>query len=328
MDVLSEVLHGVRLTGAIYFDVRARAPWTAETPPLPQIHTKVMPDFEYVIGFHIVLDGDCWAYLVEESEPPVWMSAGDTILLTRGDGHVLGTEAGRRAEPDYGIYRRAQDRPLPFVLDELGGEGESTRFVCGYLGCDARPFNPILNALPRMVHVQNVEGQRNSTIELIRLALEESTGRREGKETVLAKLSELMFVGALRQYIDTLSSDSKGWLAGLRDPQVGAALNLIHGRPAEDWTLERLAEAVHMSRSAFADRFSYYVDESPIRYLARWRMQLALRYLDSPGTSIAEAAERVGYHSEAAFNRAFKKYMGIPPGEWRQHHRKQGEDTH
>lgn len=317
MDVLSEVLRGVRMSGAIYFDVRPRAPWSAETPPLAHIRKRVMPQSEFVVGFHIILDGWCWAQLGDESEPPIRIEEGDAILFTHGDGHVLGTEIGLRAKPDYEIYRQYLNQPLPYVLDEIGGDGEPARFVCGYLGCDARPFNPILSALPRMVHVQLGRRERDSTLELLRMALEESGRRREGSETVLAKLSELMFVEALRQYIDTLPADSRGWLAGLRDPQVGAALNLIHGQPAENWTLEELAEAVHMSRSAFAERFSYYVQEPPMHYLTRWRMQLALRLLDAPGLSIAQAAERVGYRSEAAFSRAFKKYMGLPPGKWR-----------
>lgn len=287
MDVLSEVLRGVRMTGAIYFDVRARAPWHAETPPLSHIHGRVMPESEYVIGFHIMLDGWCWAQLGDESEPPVRMNEGDAVLIPHGDAHVMGSEPGRRGALDYDVYRPAVDRPLPFVLDELGGEGEPARFACGYIGCDARPFNPILAALPRMVHVQLAKDARNPTIDLMRMALEESTGQRDGKETILAKLSELMFVEALRQYIDTLATDSRGWLSGLRDPQVGAAMSLIHGRPEEGWTLERLAQQVHMSRSAFAGRFSYYVQESPMRYLARWRMQLALKLLDSPDITIA-----------------------------------------
>lgn len=325
MDVLSEVLSGVRMTGAVYFDIRACAPWSAETPALSSIRTRVMPEFEHVIAFHIVLDGRCWAQLGDESESPVRMERGDAILFTQGDAHVLNTEPGRRAEPDFEIYRRSVDRPLPFVLDELGADGEPSRLVCGYIGCDARPFNPIVSSLPRMIHVRTAEGDGNRTIDLIRIAVEESTNRREGGETVLAKLSELMFVQALRRYIDSLPSDSKGWLSGLRDPHVGAALSLIHGRPDEDWTQDRLAEEIGMSRSAFAERFSYYVQESPVRYLTRWRMQLALRLLDSPGASIAEVANRVGYQSEAAFSRAFKKHVGVPPGEWRRHREAQAD---
>lgn len=202
-------------------------------------------------------------------------------------------------------------------MKEFGGAGAAVRLVCGYLGCDARPFNPILAGLPRLMHVRCARPDADPTLELIRMALEESASPRAGGETVLAKLSELMFVQSLRSFVDQLPPESEGWLSGLRDPHVGLALGLIHGRPAEDWTLERLAREVRLSRSAFADRFSHFVQEPPMRYLGRWRMQLAVRALESPSTSIAQAASQVGYQSEAAFNRAFKKHVGVPPGQWR-----------
>jgi AraC-like DNA-binding protein len=316
MDVLSEVLRAVRLTGAIYFDVSARAPWVAETPSLSRICARVMPDFEHVLAFHIMLEGQCWAQLGDESAPATHLERGDTILFPHGDGHVMGSEAGRRAEPNYDLYVRPSDRPLPFVLEEMGGTGDPARFVCGYLGCDTHPFNPILSALPKMIRLASSPG-RDAIAELIAIALAENRQQRAGSETILAKLSELMFVQALRRYVDELSAESTGWLSGLRDPQIGAALGLIHGRPAEPWTLEKLARQVGLSRSAFAERFAHYVEEPPMRYLGRWRMQLARRSLEMPGTSVAQAAARVGYHSEAAFHRAFKKYVGVPPGEWR-----------
>jgi AraC-like DNA-binding protein len=317
MDVLSEVLRAVRLTGAIYFDVTARAPWVAETPPVARICGEVMPAFEHVIAFHIMLDGWCWAHLADDSAPPIRLAAGDAVLFPQGDRHAMGTEPGRHAEPDLSLYYRPTDRPLPFVLAELGGNGERARFVCGYLGCDARPFNPILATLPRMMHVRAETNGGHRLAELIRMAVEESTSRREGGETILARLSELMFVQALRRYIDDLPAESRGWLPGLRDPHVGAALSLMHGQAAESWTLERLAKKVGLSRSALSERFTHYVKEPPMHYLARWRMQLAARALESPTAGIAAVAADVGYQSEAAFNRAFKKFVGVPPGEWR-----------
>ena len=317
MDVLSEVLRAVRLTGAIYFDVNPRAPWVATTPAMSRICGRVMPDFEHVIAFHIMLDGCCWAQLDDHSSPPVQLAAGDAILFPHGDPHSMSTEAGRCGQPNLDLYYRPTDRPLPFVLSELGGEGEPARFVCGYLGCDARPFNPIVAALPRMMHVPADTHGGNRLAELIRMAVEESTNRREGGETILARLSELMFVQALRRYVDDLPADSRGWLSGLRDPHVGAALSLMHAQAEEDWTLERLAKKVGLSRSVLSERFTHYVKEPPMHYLGRWRMQLAARALESPTASIAAIAANVGYQSEAAFNRAFKKYVGVPPGEWR-----------
>lgn len=317
MDVLSDVLRAVRLTGAVYFEVSARGPWVAETPPASRICAKVMPEFEHVISFHIMLDGWCWAQLADESEPPVRMDAGDAVIFVGGEGHYMGTECGKRAEPNLDLYYRPADRALPFVLNEIGGSGEPARFVCGYLGCDARPYNPLLGALPRMLHVKCTSEAGDLTCKLIRVALQESGRHRTGGETILSKLGELMFLQAVRQHIDGLPAHSTGWLAGLRDRHVGAALALMHSRPSEAWTIEALAREVGMSRSALADRFSGLMGTPPMHYLSNWRLQLATRLLESPGKSIAEAAAEVGYESEAAFNRAFKKAVGAPPGAWR-----------
>ena len=317
MDVLSEVLRTIRLTGAVYFDVRLKASWATETPDIETICSKVMPEFEHVIAFHIMLEGACWAQLGNESAPPVRLEAGDVVLFPQGDSHFLASEAGKRSKPDLSLYYRPTDHPLPFTVNETEGSGEEARFTCGYLGCDARPFNPILNALPAMVHVDNSAAGSNIAVDLIHMALKESSSHRAGGETVLAKLSELMFVEALRRYLDGLPQDSEGWLSGLRDEHIGKALSLVHGQPAKNWTLNQLASAVGLSRTIFAERFQHYVQESPIRYLGRLRMQLALLALASPEKSIAQAAAQVGYQSEAAFNRAFKKHMGVPPGRWR-----------
>ena len=315
MDVLSDVLRAVRLTGAIYFDVRAREPWVAETPATSRICANVMPAFEHAISFHIMLDGWCWAQLADESEPAVKMESGDAVIFIGGEGHFMSTVPGKRAEANMDLYQPAKERPLPFLINGLGGEGKQARFVCGYLGCDARPFNPILEALPRMLVVKSNPG--DATHNLMLMALAENETPRAGGETILAKMSELMFMQAIRQYIDGLPEQSTGWLSGLRDRHVGAALRLMHGRPAEDWTLDALAREVGLSRSAFAERFSELMGVPPMHYLSNWRLQCAARILESQGTSIAQAAAQVGYESEAAFNRAFKKQVGVPPGAWR-----------
>jgi AraC-like DNA-binding protein len=215
------------------------------------------------------------------------------------------------------LYRRPVDQTLPFVLDELGGDGEPARFVCGYLGCDARPFNPIIEALPRLMHVQASSAGGKLTHDLIRLALEESGQRNAGGETILSKLSELMFLQAVRQHIDTMPGEARGWLSGLRDRHVGAALTLMHSKPAYEWTLDGLAKEVGLSRSSFVERFTDLMGSSPMQYLAAWRLQIAARLLEKQNVSIAQAAAEVGYESEAAFNRAFKKQVGMPPGAWR-----------
>jgi AraC-like DNA-binding protein len=317
VDVLSDVLRAVRLTGAIFFDVEARAPWVAATPEGFSIGGKVMPQSEHVIMFHAVTSGGCWAELLDGSMPPMRLDAGDIIVLPMGDAHVLCSEPGMRTEANIDQYRPPIDRSLPIVVSGIGGGGaERARFVCGYLGCDARPFNPVLHALPRVLLARAMDGVGCMT-QLIRLAVEESTARRSGGESVLSRVAELMFVDVVRRHLDMLPKDAGGWLSGLRDPHVGAALALMHGRPADAWTLERLAHEVGLSRSVFADRFAHFMQETPMHYLTRWRMQLASHLLERQGFGVAQVAAEVGYESEAAFSRAFKKSVGVPPGAWR-----------
>jgi AraC-like DNA-binding protein len=317
LDVLSDVLRAVRLTGAVYFDINARAPWVAASPPTATICANVMPDFERVISFHIMLDGHCYAYLADDSEPPLKLETGDAIIFVRGEPHIMASDPTKRAQPEMSMYHRPTDRPLPFVFNEFGGAGEKARVVCGYLGCDAAPFNPILEALPHIMHVKSSTAGGRLIHELIRTALQESQSPRAGGETILSKLSELMFLQAIRDHIETLTTSSKGWLSGLRDRHVGAALALMHGRPVEPWTLDTLSKEVGLSRSAFAERFTEYMGTPPMQYLGNWRLQLAARALERQGTSVAQAAAEVGYESEAAFNRAFKRLVGVPPGAWR-----------
>jgi AraC-like DNA-binding protein len=317
VDVLSDVLSAVRLTGAVYFDINARAPWVAETPPMTRIGPNVMPGFERVISFHVMLEGTCWAQLSDRSEPPVLLESGSGVLFVRGDPHSMSSQQGQGTEPDLSMYYKPKDKTLPFVFNEFGGDGEPAHFVCGYLGCDERPFNPILDALPRILRVVSTPGSGNLIGDLIRVALQEKERPRAGGESLLAKLSELMFVQAVRQHIETLPPEATGWLAGLRDPQIGTALQHMHGRPAAPWTLETLAHEVGLSRSVFADRFTNVMGVPAMHYLGNWRLQRAAHLLERQSVSVAEAAASVGYESEAAFNRAFKRQVGMPPGGWR-----------
>ncbi|TJW13279.1 MAG: AraC family transcriptional regulator [Mesorhizobium sp.] len=317
MDVLSDVLRAVRLTGAIYFDVDASSPWVAESPGTAEIAAAIMPEAEHIISFHAVMSGSCWAALGDDSVPPVLVNAGDVVVFPGGVPNVLGSSPGARGEPNMAMYYRPIDEHLPFAVIHGGGGEERTRFICGYLGCDARPFNPLLAALPAILCARKPADGSSWVIDLFRLALAEGGSGRAGGERILAKLSELMFVEIIRRHLETLPHDSRGWLSGLRDPHVGEALRLIHARPREEWTLDRLAREVGLSRTAFAGRFTHYVEVSPMHYLARWRLQLAGRLLERPNVSIAQAGAEVGYESEAAFNRAFKKFVGVPPGTWR-----------
>ena len=315
MDVLSDVLAAVRLTGAIFFDSTFRTQWVAEAPKASIIAEKVMPNSQYVFYFHTLLEGSCWAEMTDGSMEPIKLEAGDIIAFPMDDAHALCSTIGMRAAPDLAIYTHPIDRQLPYVLNQGSGP-DSCRFVCGYLGCDIRPYNPFIKSLPRVLPGRGAAGQ-GWLAHLLRHAVSETERRNPGGETVLAKLAELLFVEVIRQYVDDLPAGSRGWLSGLRDPQIGLALRLIHSRPAADWTIEGLAREVGMSRSVFADRFTHYAGVSPMQYVARWRMQLAARHLEVPGVSIAQAGAEVGYESEAAFNRAFKKLVGVPPGAWR-----------
>jgi AraC-like DNA-binding protein len=314
IDPLSDVLRAVRLTGAVFFDVEAFSPWAGATPAGSTIVTRLLPGAQHLISYHVVTDGACWASL-RDGSPAVRLSAGDIIVFPHGDEHLLASDPGARAKADYSFYASApRSRPLPV---RLGGHGpESTRLVCGYLGCDTRPFNPLVAGLPRLLHVPSVGPDGGWLGQVARAALVESREPRPGGESVLARLSDLMFVEAVRRHIDTLPAERTGWLAGLRDEFVGRALALLHERVDHPWTLEDLAREVGLSRSTLAERFTHLVGEPPIQYLARWRMQVAAGLL-AEGAKVASAARAVGYASEAAFSRAFKKIVGTPPGNWR-----------
>lgn len=318
MDVLSDVLAGVRLTGAIFFDSTFRKEWVAEAPKASIIADQVMPSSQYVFYFHTLLEGNCWAELTDGSIDPIHLHAGDVVAFPMDDAHVLCSTVGMRAAPDMAMYVHPIDHQLPYVVNQ--GSGASTcHFVCGYLGCDVRPYNPFLSSLPRVLHGRAAASQ-GWLSHLVRHAVSETARHEPGGETILAKLAELLFIEVVRQHIDDLPAGSRGWLSSLRHPQIAQALRLIHGRPAEDWTIEALAHDVGLSRSVFADRFTHFVGMTPMQYLASWRMQLAARRLELPGTSVAEVGEEVGYESEAAFSRAFKKFVGVSPGTWRREH--------
>lgn len=315
MDALSDVLRAVRLSGAFFFDVHARAPWVAETPPGKSVVDAMFPGSDHLISYHLIMEGSCWCTL--EGEPPVKLEAGDIVVLPHGDTHVLSTEIGMRRSPEMSLYRMPENGRLPTRIAVGSDDGQPARLVCGFLGCDSRPYNPLLTALPRVIRIHDhASGALGA---YFRAALAESKGRMGG-ECMLGRISELMFVDVVRRYLETLPPDRASWLAGLRDPYVGRALTALHEFPARDWTLEALAQEAALSRSAFADRFSNFVGQPPMQYLAAWRMQLATNYLRSGTESVSSVAARVGYESEAAFSRAFKKTMGAPPSEWRDLH--------
>jgi AraC-like DNA-binding protein len=312
-DTLSEVLRAVRLTGAIYFSVDATPPWVAEAAPSREIAPRIMAGVEHVIEYHVITEGSCFASIV--GEPPIRVEAGDVVAFPQGDAHVLSSAPGMRGGPGLDEILHADQR-FPVTVSLRGGGAERTTVVCGFLGCDARPFNPLLANLPRLLHVRG--GERATVLRrLVELALAESSAPRSGSECVLSRVSELLFVEVVRQYADALPPENAGWFSGLRDPTVGRALERIHARPAHPWTLEELAKESAASRSILAERFTHFVGIPPIQYLAEWRMQLAANLLRSSTATLAEIAERVGYGSEAALSRAFKRLTGATPASFR-----------
>lgn len=313
MDALSDVFRAVRLSGAIFFDIRAELPWVAETPAGSTVVDAMFPGSDHLICYHVIVEGDCWVCLPGES--PLRLGSGDIVVLPHGDTHVLASSPDLRRTPDMNLYRLPKDGQLPVHIAMGASGGAAAQIVCGFLGCDSRPYNPLLSALPRLIRVSDEPG--GSLSAYVQFALAESKEPRIGGQCVLNHLSELMFVDVVRRYLELLPADQTNWLAGLRDPFVGRALNSLHRDPARGWTIEALARKVGLSRSALAERFSQFVGQPPMQYLTNWRMQLAANQLRSGADSIAVIANRVGYDSEAAFSRAFRKVVGTPPSQWR-----------
>jgi AraC-like DNA-binding protein len=319
-DTLSDVLAAVHLSGSVFFEVTAKSPWVAEAPPAAQIAPQVAPGAQHAIEYHVVTAGSCWISLVgNNASEPVKLTEGDIVVVPHGDPHVVSSAPAMRAEPNFDVYGKpGEDVAVPFRL-QTGGDGPSeSRLICGFFSCDVRPFNPLLDSLPRFMRVGRDSLASHSLLdEFIRFATTEMRNKRAGSQSVLNRLSELMFVEVIRLYMDQLEGGNTGWLAGLRDPLVGRALTLLHARPSRAWTLEQLASEAAASRSVLADRFNDLVGYPPIQYLTRWRMQIAARRLMDPTARIASVAHEVGYESEAAFSRAFKKFVGQSPGQWR-----------
>jgi AraC-like DNA-binding protein len=319
--VLSDVLRTVRLTGAVFFVTEASSPWVLEIPDGATLAPAILPSAQHVVSYHVVIRGSGWGGLRDGA--PVRLETGDVLVFPHGDAYVMSLESGMRGGPNLteilAFFRQMAAGQLPFTVREGSGGPERLDLVCGFLGCDARPFNPLLATLPRLLHVRRAFGSAGHPLsKLIELTIAESQERRAGGECVRLRLSELMFVEVVRQHLAMLPGEQTGWLAGLRDPLVGRALALVHDRPAHSWTLPRLAKEVGSSRSTLADRFTRFVGQPPMRYLAHWRMQLAARLLADGSAKVSAIAWEVGYDSEAAFSRGFKKIVGMAPATWRQ----------
>jgi AraC-like DNA-binding protein len=269
---------------------------------------------EHLVLYHLVIEGRAVIELVDGQRTE--LSAGDIVVFPHGDPHHMSSGAGERSFPEYGISAKIKARDLRPL--RAGGGGDISRFVCGYMSCDPHLSRPILSGLPSVFKVNirtDASGLwlENSILHLV----DEAGSGRIGSEAMLAKLSEALFVDTLRRYVASLPEHQLGWLTGVRDPIVGKSLALLHNRIAHPWTIESLADEVGISRSALVQRFRRYLSEPPMAYLTRWRLQLAARSLEKTARGVAEIAADVGYESEAAFNRAFKREFGQPPGRYR-----------
>ncbi|WP_162409176.1 AraC family transcriptional regulator [Acuticoccus sediminis] len=319
-DLLSDVLRTVRLCGAIFFDVQVADPWVAAAPATSLIGDTVIADAQHVIEYHVVIEGTCWARLADDGEPPVALSAGSIVAFPHGDPHVLASHPDLGGAPDLAAYETAsRSETVPFVLNYQEGRDRTARILCGFLGCDVTPFNPLIAALPRMVHVPGAYGRTEDDLlpQLIRATVREANAKGPGSRGVLAKLSELIFIEMIRRYARTQDSTVAGWLSGARDPIVGRAVQFLHSDLTRAWTVADLAREVAVSRTVLSERFTAILGLGPMTYLANWRMQCAANLLRASPKPLSQIAVEVGYESEAAFSRAFKRATGISPAHWR-----------
>ena len=313
MDALSQTLRVVRLVGAIFLHGRFTAPWCYQSPHADAAAPYLEPTAERVVIFHMVTEGECWVELGDMA--PVHLAAGDAVVFPQGDAHRMGSQPGLQPASGARLQEVLARRPR---LLAYGGGGATTKLVCGYLACDARLARILLAGLPPIVKV-SVRGS-NAGVWLeasLRYALAEARSPRPGGQGVLAKLAEVLFIEVLRIYMNEQGDGRTGWLAGVNDRIVGAALRALHAEPARPWTLKELASVVGTSRSVLAERFPQLVGQAPMQYLAQWRMLLASNLLARSNSTLARIAEEVGYQTDTAFSRAFRREYGMPPAAWR-----------
>ena len=314
MDALSDVLRVVHLTGGVFLHAKFFAPWCIAAKVEPGHCAPLLGPASQLMLYHYVVEGEL--HVRVEGEDAFVLGPGEVVLFPRNDWHLLGSDLALPPAAAGDIIQPPKDGGL-FAIHH-GGEGERTTLVCGFLGCDSEPANPVMSSLPAALRLAVEEGGAAEWIRsTFQYAAEEVAAGRPGSATVLAKLSELLFVESVRRYAETLPEGQTGWLAGLRDPYVARTLALMHRDITRPWTVDELGRQVGLSRSALADRFTHVIGMAPMHYLGNWRMQVAAQELRNRSTSLAQVATTVGYESEAAFSRAFKKAFGTAPATWR-----------
>ena len=316
MDALSDVLRVAHLTGGVFLNAEFFAPWCIASHLTPEHCAPVLGPASHLILYHYVVDGEVRIRVDGEDGEEIVLRPGEVVLLPRNDLHLMGSDLTLSPVIGSEIIQPPKDGGL-FSIHH-GGTGARTRMVCGFIGCDRAEGNPVLSTLPPLIKLDVEQGGAAEWIRsTFQYAAEEIAAGHPGSATVLAKLSELLFVEAVRRYAAALPESQTGWLAGLRDPYVARALALLHRDIARPWNVDHLGREVGLSRSALADRFIRLIGVPPMHYLAGWRMEVATQKLRNTSASLAQVAETVGYSSEAAFSRAFKKSFGTAPATWR-----------
>jgi AraC-like DNA-binding protein len=323
MDALSAALSSVHITGAIFGDLICTAPWGLAIPGVEPLAHTLAPGTECVVGYHLVIEGKGLVGLEGATGIPV--RAGDIVIIPHGDPHTFTNGTPSQLIVERGLVGRWLAGDISPVRIG-GGSGEVTRFVCGYFGCERYAARLFLAGLPPIITINIRSDEAGQWLESsIRHLRGEATSGRPGRAVLLSKMADALFIEALRRYIEQLPPEARGWLAGARDPVVGSVLTLLHRQPSHPWTVAELATKVGASRSIVAERFVQFVGEPPLTYLAGWRLQLAARLLHTTQRTVLNVAFDVGYESEAAFSRAFKREFGLPPAQYRRKLR--GEPT-
>lgn len=314
-DPLSDVLRSVRLAGGVFLEGNFTAPWCVAARIGLEDCRPYLANLVQVIGYHVVLEGRMLVGL--DGEPTMELRAGEIVLLPRNDMHTMGSAAGIPSVSAAELIQQSTEGGLLRIRH--GGGREPTGIICGFLGT-LDTFNPLLATLPRMLRLDISKAASRDWVETsVRFAAVELARGRLASSSVMSRLSEVLLVEAVREYISTLPDREQGWLKGLSDPNIGRALAIIHGDIAAPWSADTLAKEVALSRSAFMDRFAQLIGMPPIRYLTMWRLEIAKRYLRESRMSIPQIARAVGYESEEGFRRAFKREFEMWPAEWRDH---------
>jgi AraC family transcriptional regulator, alkane utilization regulator len=319
MDALSDVLRVTHLTGGVFLHAEFFEPWCVVSQLKPEYCAPYLGSTSHLILYHYVAEGKLRVKL--EGEEPFELTSGEVVMFARNDPHLLGSQLDLPPLMVSDIIVPSLNGE--FYTIRLGGDGARTRLICGFLGYDSVESNLLISTLPKALRLNIDEGSAAEWIRsTFQYAADDVATGRPGSETVLAKLSELLFVETVRRYADTLPEGEIGWLAGLRDGYIARVLALFHRDMARPWTVDELGREVGLSRSALGERFTRLIGVPPMHYLANWRMQVAAQKLRNSSASLAQVANLVGYESEAAFSRAFKRAFLTAPATWRRSHSK------